>query len=45
MLKISADFVSQVINKEKKKILMEAGKGKKAREEIQWDRKQDSLYS
>lgn len=35
MLKISADFVSQVINKEKKKILMEAGKGKKAREEIQ----------
>lgn len=34
MLKISADFVSQVI-KEEKKILMEAGRGKKAREEIQ----------
>ena len=44
MLKISADFVSQVI-KEEKKVLMEAGRGKKAREEIQWDRKQDSLYS
>ena len=33
MLKISADFLSQVIKK--KKILMEAGRGKKAREEIQ----------
>ena len=34
MLKISANFVSQVI-KEEKKILIESGRGEKAREEIQ----------